>query len=147
MFRSCIGALLLCGLCHAQKFDPRIPRAWDDKEVATFETPLAQRDRSPRYMTADEYYELSVRPIYKTYPAYAEGREPAGYREGLMQREPEEVFDPAKLRTKEDWIRAGRLVFEAPAFYQPAPEKFIYPKEWNVPVSKDGQIPGFAGSF
>src|SRR5260370_38568828 len=56
-----------------------IPRALDDKEVDSSETPLAQRDRSPRYMTAEEYYRLKTRSIYRSYPAYAAGREPAGY--------------------------------------------------------------------
>jgi hypothetical protein len=45
-------------------FHPNIPKAWDDKEVESMELPLAQRDRSPRYMTSAEYYALKVRPIY-----------------------------------------------------------------------------------
>ena len=40
------------------------------------ELPLVQRDRSPRYMSSAEYYALKVRPIYRSYPAYAAGREP-----------------------------------------------------------------------
>jgi hypothetical protein len=44
-------------------FHPDIPRAWDDQAVATMELPLAERDRSPRYMTSAEYYALKVRPI------------------------------------------------------------------------------------
>src|SRR5215469_3491542 len=59
---------------QAQTFHPDIPKAWDDAEVARFEMPLAQRDRSPRYMTAEEYYALKVRPIYRSYPMYAHGR-------------------------------------------------------------------------
>ena len=43
------------------------------------ELPLVQRDRSPRYLTADEYYKLRVRRIYRTYPIYINGKEPAGY--------------------------------------------------------------------
>src|SRR5947208_7203512 len=64
-------------------FHPDIPKVWDDRAVETMEVPLAQRDRSPRYMTSAEYYELKVRPIYRSYPAYAKGREPAGYLESL----------------------------------------------------------------
>ena len=59
-------------------FHPDIPKVWDDRAVETMEVPLAQRDRSPRYMTSAEYYALKVRPIYRSYPAYAKGREPAG---------------------------------------------------------------------
>src|SRR5579862_4843482 len=72
----------------AAEFHPDIPKAWDDEAVATMEVPLAERDRSPRYMSAEEYYKLKVRPIYRSYPAYAKGREPAGYIESLKQRDP-----------------------------------------------------------
>jgi hypothetical protein len=105
--------LAIVGTGAAQTFHPDIPRSWDDKEVARFELPLAQRDRSPRYLTAEEYYALKVRPIYRTYPVYIAGREPAGYIDGLKQKEPEIAFDASKLRTKEDWVRAGEVIFEA----------------------------------
>jgi len=103
----------------AQEFRPDIPRVWDDNAVKDVELPLVQRDRSPRYMTADEYYKLKVRPIYRSYPVYVQGKEPSGYIESLKQREPELIFDTSKLRTKEDWIRAGKIVFEADTLYEP----------------------------
>jgi hypothetical protein len=106
-------------LAMAQVFHPQIPRAWDDREVEGFEVPLAQSDRSPHYLSAAQYYALEVMPIYRAYPVYAPGREPAGYMEGLKQEEPEIVFDPAKLRTREDWIRAGAIVFHAARGYPP----------------------------
>src|SRR5262252_8446598 len=84
----------------AQEFRPSIPRAWDDRESAAFELPLAQADRSPRYLSAKEYYRMPVRPVYRTYPYYAPDKEPAGYWDSLQQKEPEVVFDPAKLKTK-----------------------------------------------
>jgi hypothetical protein len=58
-----------------------------------------------------------VRPIYKSYPVYAPGKEPAGYEDWLKQQEPETVFDSSKLKTEDDWIRAGEIVFEAPTSY------------------------------
>jgi hypothetical protein len=139
-----VGAMLaMAGVGQAQSFHPDIPRAWDDKEVERFELPLAQRDRSPRYMTAKEYYALKVRPIYRTYPAYAKGREPAGYLESLKQKEPEIVFDAAKLHTKEDWIAAGKLVFEADTQFFPAPAEQPEASEVPWPVSSDGVLPFF----
>ena len=42
----------------------------------------------------------TVRPVYKTYPIYAPGKEPADYLEWLKQQEPEIVFDAAKLKTE-----------------------------------------------
>jgi hypothetical protein len=112
LYAVAIAFAAIAEMGQAQSFHPDIPKAWDDAEVARFEMPLAQRDRSPRYMSAAEYYALKVRPIYRAYPMYAPGREPAAYIESLKQKEPEIVFDPSKLRTKEDWIKAGKLVFE-----------------------------------
>lgn len=123
-------------------FRPNIPRAWDDKAVEGLEVPLAQRDRSPRYMSAVEYYKLKVRPIYRSYPVYVKGREPAGYRESLKQKDPEIIFDSSKLHTKADWIAAGKIVFESDTKYFPAqPEP---PAEGDVPapVLKDGTALG-----
>jgi mono/diheme cytochrome c family protein len=134
--------LAIAGTGAAQTFRPDIPRAWDDKAVAGFEVPLAQRDRSPRYMTAEEYYALKVRPIYRSYAAYVEGKEPAGYIESLKQKEPEIIFDASKLRTKEDWIQAGKLVFEAEIAFFPAATGSAPPAA-GTPVSREGIIQDF----
>jgi hypothetical protein len=130
----------------AQQFHPRVPRAWDDKEVATLDVPLAQRDRSPRYMTAEEYYKLKVRPIYRSYPAYAKGLEPAGYLDSLKQKEPQIIFDATELHMKEDWIAAGKLVFESNTMFFPAREEPAA-SDTSWPVSKDGVLPGFVFGF
>ena len=54
---------------------------------------------------------------------YVPEREPAGYMDWLKQQEPEIAFDPATLRTEEDWSRAGVLVFDAPTdLTMPPPE-------------------------
>lgn len=135
-----LGLALLAATAMAvgdAPFRPDIPRAWDDQAVATMEVPLAQRDRSPRYLTSVEYYALKVRPIYRAYPVYAEGREPADYQESLKQKEPETVFDPTTLHTREDWIRAGKLVFESETFFFPAPATPIRP-DAACPVATDG---------
>jgi hypothetical protein len=140
-----LAILTVAGRGTAQTFHPDIPKVWDDKEVQRFELPLAQRDRSPRYMTAKEYYALRVRPIYRTYPAYAPGREPAGYRKSLGEKEPEVVFDPSKLRTKEDWIQAGKLVFEADTIFAPARPDL--PEVSNLPITEAGIVPHFARNY
>ena len=44
---ACYLILVLAETGSAQTFHPDIPKAWDDQEVARFETPLAQRDRWP----------------------------------------------------------------------------------------------------
>ncbi|MBL8229156.1 MAG: hypothetical protein JNL98_11790 [Bryobacterales bacterium] len=138
--RFAVLGLYACAY-YAQEFRPKIPRAWDDAEVERFETPLAVRERSPRYMSAKDYYALRVRPVYRSYPVYAPGREPAGYRQSLLNREPEIIFDPSKLRTKEDWIRAGKIVFESQTVFLPArSQPTVDPL---LPVSKEGVLPPF----
>lgn len=133
--------------CLAQDFRPSIPKAWDDKEVEGFEVPLAQRDRSPRHLSSEEYYKLKVRQIYRSYPAYAKGQEPAGYLESLKEKEPEIIFDPAKLHTGEDWIAAGRLVFEAEILFRPAPANQPAADKTPWPVALDGKLPAFVPGF
>jgi len=139
--------LVIAGSGAAQIFHPEIPRAWDDKEVARVEVPLAQKDRSPRYLTSEQYYALKVRPIYRSYPAYVKGREPAGYRESLKQKEPEIIFDPSKLRTTEDWIQAGKLVFDYGVFFRPAPAEAPSMDRLHAPVSPDGVVAPLLGGY
>ena len=135
-----LAMLMFVGQGAAQEFHPVIPRAWDDKEVERFETPLAQRDRSPRHMSAKEYYRLKPRSIYRSYPVYAAGREPAGYREWLKQREPEIIFDSSKLRTKADWISAGKIVFGDDISFLPVPDQ-ARPLPVFLKLSSDGVLP------
>ena len=140
----------ITSLAMAQAFHPDIPRAWDDREAETFEVPLAQPDRSARYLSAAEYYALDVTPIYRSYPVYAPGREPAGYMESLKDKEPEIVFDPAKLHTQEDWIRAGAIVFRAGRAYKLADTNFVRNadalRSLQVPATREGIVP-FFGSY
>ncbi len=75
--------------------------------MASVELPLASTGVPPEHISSDYYYRMPVRPIYKSYPIYAPGKEPCGYFERLTQLESEIVFDPAKLETEADWIKAG----------------------------------------
>lgn len=136
-----------CAVAGAQEFHPSIPRAWDDGETASFELPLAQAGRSPRYLTAQEYYGIPVRPAYRVYPFYIADKEPTGYWESLHQKAPEIAFDPAKLKTKEDWIRGGEAVFDAPLVFVPAEAaRARYQanaREVRMPTTPDGIVPGW----
>jgi hypothetical protein len=136
------AGLVVVLTASGQGFKPEIPKVWDEEAVERFELPLAQRDRSPKHMSSAEYYALKVRPIYKTYPMYEAGKEPAGYLEWLKQQEPEVVFDPAKLKTKEDWIAAGKLVFEHEPLVFPLPKNGVFFKT-PLSASKDGELPPF----
>ncbi|HEX7359179.1 MAG TPA: hypothetical protein VF283_01685 [Bryobacteraceae bacterium] len=145
LFITALAALFATSAV-AQEFHPKIPRAWDDKAVEGLELPLAQPAWSPRYMTAAEYYKLKVRPIYRSYPAYAKGREPKGYFAWLKTRKPEIIFDPSKLHTKADWIAAGKLVFESETRFYPARPQPAE-NETSYPVAKHGNLPGFVAGF
>ena len=133
-----IGALLL--------LQPAVPRVWDARELASFELPLVQADRSARHATPDYYYRRAVRPIYKSYPIYAPGREPAGYMDWLAQQEPALAFDGKAIASDADWTVAGETVFDAPIGYG-ATFKVASLRDpaWyarnQVPVTGDGVMP------
>ena len=113
----------------------------------TLEVPLANPKYSPIHISEVAYYRIPVRIIYKTYPVYHPSREPAGYMDWLKQQEPEIAFDLSKLRTREDWVKAGEVVFNAPTSYGPVffsavnlrdPSFF---EKTGMPVAKDGTVP------
>jgi hypothetical protein len=126
---------------------PSIPRVWDEAALRSMEVPLAKPEASARYLVdADFYYRIPVRRVWKSYPIYHPSKEPAGYVAWLKQQAPEVVFDAAKLKTREDWIRAGELVFDAPLFYeeQDVVDQLHDPRWYaagGVPVAKDGIMP------
>jgi hypothetical protein len=123
------------------------PKVWDDQEIAALELPLANAAATPKQIPAEYYYRIPVRPIYKSYPAYAPGREPAGYQEWLKQQEPEiEAFDVSKLKTEADWIKAGEKVFDAPIFYNAVMKAAdVTDPAWyektGARTAKDGSLP------
>lgn len=125
--------------------------------MATLEVPLANPIGSPKHVSADYYYKIPVRPIYKSYPVYTPGREPPGYMDRLKQQEPFIVWDDEghapPLKTDDDWIKAGEIVFDAPidlntqgvVTLTEVREPAWYQKI-ATPVIKDGTMP-FARYF
>jgi hypothetical protein len=135
MVRHCIQIALILSLalsvtepkvCSAQKQSvssttrnrpatSRIPKTWDADALRSSELPLADSDYSPVHVPASFYYQVPERPIYKSYPVYAPGREPHGYWERLNRIPPEVVWGRDEkgvehrppLRTQEDRMRAG----------------------------------------
>ena len=104
-------------------YRPVIPKTWDEKLLADLDVPLADPDYSPKHISADDYYRIPVRPIYKSYPKYHPDKEPSGYREWLRQQEPIILWDDGAFRprlvTETDWIKAGEIVFNAPVLFSP----------------------------
>jgi hypothetical protein len=126
---------------------PEIPKTWDDSEVASMEIPLVAPGVSPVHMSSGSYYGIPVQKIYKSYPIYRPDREPPGYMDWLKQQEPEEiVFDSSKFKTKDDWIKAGEMIFDEPLFYDDLPtlrnvQDPTYYAECGIPVLRDGTVP------
>ena len=138
---------------HPQKPSPVahvIPKAWDDNAIATLEVPLANPVGSPKHVSSDYYYRIPVPPIYRNYPVYAPDREPPGYMEWLKRQEPVIKWNDSGtaplLKTDEDWIKAGAIVFDAPVdldrFVTAAEiEDPAWYKKTGTPVAADGTIP------
>ena len=142
------GGLTVIAKDPSSHFVPGIPKVWVDEDMAKLEVPLANAAASPKHAPAEYYYRIPVRPIYKSYPVYVPGKEPVGYMESLNQLEPQLVFDASKLKTEEDWIKAGELVFDAPVFYNAIVQTFqVRDPGWYekiaTPVAKDGTVPFF----
>jgi hypothetical protein len=139
--------LFLFGLTWSALAQVEIPRVWDTAAVQQLEVPLANAKYSPVHIDEQTYYRIPARTIYKSYPVYHPKREPAGYWQWLATREPEIAFDSSRLHTKQDWIRAGEIVFQAGTSFGPVlfgadevrnPEFF---EQTGMPVAKDGTIP------
>jgi hypothetical protein len=106
---------------------------------------------SPKHISSDYYYKIPVRPIYKSYPVYAPGREPAGYMAWLKEQEPQVVWDgdhQPPLKTESDWIRAGEMIFDTPIYYtthRVIALEDIRDMNWyektGAPISRDGTLP------
>jgi len=142
--RTAFAILLLCVVTLSLGVD--IPKVWDDDALASMELPLAAPSRSPKHVSSTYYYRIPVRPIYKSYPIYAPKKEPRGYFERLQRQEPEIVFDPSKLKTENDWLRAGELVFDAPiGFGATFKLSQVRDPAWyehlGIPIARDGTIP------
>lgn len=94
-----------------QSTEITVPKIWDSTALATWATPLAGLGLPPGFASEEAYYAAPVDNL-RTYPVYLPGREPPGYRDRLKKQGPERLIEPEKLRTKSDWIHAGRRVFE-----------------------------------
>jgi len=109
-----VAVVFTANALSAQPASLSAPKTWNDLVLATLEVPSPEPRYTPVHVGSDYYYRIPVRPIFRTHPRYRPGKEPPGYMEWLRGREPEIVFDPSKLKSEEDWTRAGELVFHYP---------------------------------
>jgi hypothetical protein len=124
-----------------------MPRIWTAEALKDWELPLADTNYTQTPVSQEFYYRLPERVIYKTYPVYHPDREPENYQEWLRQQEPEVVFDPKKLKTEMDWIKAGEILFDYPIDTLGAiisasdvknPEFYTFTE---MPLTKEGIMP------
>jgi hypothetical protein len=132
---------------------PGVPKTWDEDSIAELMLPLASSAHSPRLISPSAYYWTPIRPIYKTYPVYHPDHEPLGYLDWLKKQEPRDIWDATTLESQEDWIQAGKLVFEAPlggGALAPTSADYldsfyVRDERWHeyvkAPIAKDGTLP------
>jgi hypothetical protein len=145
---------VVSGIWLAAAQPPKIPKIWDNDALDTMELPLPDPAVKKRHPPSDYYYSAAVQTIYKNYPVYAPGREPAGYIEFLKQQTPEVLWDDAghapALDTATHLVRAGELVFNAPVAYGQGNNlgftvEDLRDARWyaatGMPVAADGTVP------
>ena len=87
-----------------------VPKIWDAKQLSTWATPVAGIGVQPSFYSEEEYYAAPIDNV-RTYPVYAPGREPKGYRDWMRTQGFQRLIEPEKLKTERDWIEAGHRVF------------------------------------
>lgn len=123
-----------------------VPRTWDEVALASLELPNAATGVSARHVSSEFYYGIPATTVFRSFPVYHPDREPAGYRDGLAQAQPEVVFDAGTLHTKQEWIDAGEQVFHWPINLRPFDEEALTQMRQTlaaVPtaVASDGTLP------
>jgi hypothetical protein len=103
----------------ARKMGEPVPVTWNSAAIKHMHLPPPDTSVEVRYASRDYYEALPPQVIYKTYPVYVREFERPGYIDSLRTLEPEVVFDESKLKTPEDWVTAGELVFNWPVAYTP----------------------------
>src|SRR5688500_5209730 len=127
-----------------------IPKVWDIEALHSMHIPPPDTSVVMEPASEEYYYALPERVVYKTYPFYMPGKEPKGYFEWLRGQKPEIIFNAGEMKTEEDWIKAGEIMYDMPqtnslvvmdsAFLVALPE---LEKQWRkfMPPTKDGTIP------
>jgi hypothetical protein len=113
------GTLMILPVTSFIKNFNGIPKTWDLEAIKAFHLPPPDASVKVVYAPEEYYNSLPDHIIYKTFPVYLREFEKPGYVDSLRNLEPEVVFDPSKLKTPKDWIKAGELVFNWPVAYSP----------------------------
>ena len=101
-----------------------IPVTWDITELIASHVPPPDPSVHVEYAPKTYYDSIPEHVIYKTYPVYTVDAEPPGYLDSLRTLDPVITFDPDKLKTQEEWVKAGEYVFTWPTAFSNA-ERFV----------------------
>jgi mono/diheme cytochrome c family protein len=137
-----------------------IPRTWDDRDVASFVLPAPDSRGHVKHISADFYYQMPVRRVFKSYPVYHPKYEPVidgrPYREWLAAQKPQAILgELSALRTEAEWSNRGAAlgkdVFEAAIADESDPflalvrVQDVRDAAWyertGVPYADDGLVP------
>lgn len=121
LFLALLGLILFISF---RSFLIDVPSTWDMKEIKRFHLPPPDSTVEVVYAPEAYYNSLSEHNIHETYPYYVKEYQPEGYLDSLKKLKPK-VIDFSKIRTQEDWIKAGEAVFHWPAAYRRVDENFI----------------------
>ncbi len=147
-FRACLLAaaiVVLTAALHSQsksnaEFRPKIPKAWDDAEVAAMEIPLAAPAPQVKNISASYYYSIPSVIIYKSYPFLSPDKPFPEYMDWLKQQKPEDTFNAAKLKTKADWEKFGEFLFSFSPY-----QTYGAPPQFALDFGAKGQSFNFVG--
>jgi hypothetical protein len=141
--KSFLPIFLTLAVAFAQSEQPStshmaVPRAWSDSALADWATPLPVLGARPGFFSEAEFYRIPVRPQYRAYPVYHPDREPKGYWEWVQKQPPKPLLEPEKLRTQNDWLEAGRVVFQE--LYLAIGFSDLIPLVRSAPALKEARI-------
>lgn len=100
-----------------RRFEPDIPKVWDAEQLQSMHLPYPDTTVELKFISEEEYNKLKERISYKRYPFYMPGSEPKGYYDSLAKLDPVINFSTQDLKTEEDWIKAGEIIYDMPMLY------------------------------
>jgi hypothetical protein len=121
-----------------------IPKTWDEVALSSGLLPPPVAGATVKPVPAAYYYRMRERVMYRRYSVYSSKSEPPGYLDKLALADPEITFDPAKIKTAQDWVAAGREVFRYPTRLFPIQQLAVFRdilERSGVPPASDGTYP------
>lgn len=102
------------------------PRTWDEERIRSFQLPLADTSVQVEPISAEYYYSLEERKLYKSYPLLLlDSLEMEKYVDSLISLGSVELFPEALSEDDPQLITIGQEVFRQPLIRVPYSQEFI----------------------